>query len=261
MSTTDFPKDLTEIAIETEKLKSQPDWLDNTPVIDNKALGESADVGLENKPIDTVDGRKLERLADMFDTTTRAGAGGTKSNLVGLRPRGGKAAAEFLDDYTGVGRFKPEPKPYTENKPLEQTRTSEMAKAPRVVLYKRCMDCMERVHMDDCVPNIMPIPAPMFLDAETMGKWNAVGVYSGHVVCYLFCGECMREALAIMQGKAPLPPHISPLITFDNKGQRQDPITRFVKERGQRISEHVFAEIRNERNDPNSDCFYELNNG
>ena len=59
---------------------------------------------------------RTQLLVDMFDSTSRAGAGGTKAGLVGIRPRGGRSASAFVDDLT-PGKVKPR-----EDKPLEEPK-------------------------------------------------------------------------------------------------------------------------------------------
>jgi hypothetical protein len=240
-----------EIIEAAKHLKKDKHFLDKFPTKNNQHLGLSAaSSAVINRmlPSKEIEAKKADELSRVFNTTTRAGAGGTKAGLVGLRPSGGKAASAFLENYTGLGRFKPQAAPYSEPLNIKETRNDNVKK-PSVVLYKLCMDCMQPVSKDACVPNMTIIPPPQLCAPSETAKWQSVQLKTGDILCYLFCVSCVKDAQA--QAKRP-----EKQIRVVVQGQETTIAALEQKKRGERISDQVFACVKNERNNPESDVFY-----
>jgi hypothetical protein len=244
--------DVNDIIHESEKQKKNPHWLDKLPTKKNKTRGLSADSKVKIDrflPDKKAEAKKLNELEKVFNTTTRAGAGGTRLGVPGIRPSGGQAASRFLEEFTGTGRFTPEAQPFTQNTKLEATSHNPHAKKPAVVLYKLCQDCMQPVTKDDAVPNLTIIPPPELCAPMVTAKWQSVRLKPGDILAYLFCGQCIRDAQAISQ--AP-----EKQIRVIHNGQESTIAKMQLAERANRISDQVFASIKRERDNPDSDCFY-----
>ena len=242
-------KDLLE---QIEQEKNKPEVLDKTPVVKNTVGGEAADSAAARQaflPSAAEHYQNVESLSKMLDTTSRAGAGGTKAGVVGIRPAGGKAASNFLERFTGTGRIKKEFDPLENPIPIKEGPKREVQK-PSAVLYERCMDCRKRVRKDYAAPNLVMIPPPQHINDIMRAKWAAVGLRPGEIVCYVFCVPCIRNASQEAQTLNATG------IQLVQNGCVITPAQRYLKERGQRISDNVFAALKAERNNPQTDCFY-----
>jgi hypothetical protein len=234
-----------------EEQKKEKHFLDKSAIVKNTAPGRSADSAamLEHfLPSKEEEFKNAEKLTTVFDTSSRAGAGGTKAGVVGIRPNGGKAASEFLEMYTGIGRFKPQAVPFTEKINICD-KGNDNARKPSVVFYKSCMDCMKPLNRDDCVPNMNIIPPLQIATQAEIEKWRSVGLKPGMVVCYCFCTPCIKEAVAIQKD----PYKQMPLIV----GGVETTLAKMeMQKRASRISDQVIAEIKRERENPETDVFY-----
>lgn len=264
---------LKELEEEYREMQAHPDAFDELKSSENTVGGNPTAPGYGEKiPGNALAGmpdqykeqavalaNEVERNAKFFDTASRSGAGGTKAGLVGLRPNGSSTA--WLDQYTGTGRMKKEAPMFSENVDIKDDHIDHKARKPSVVLYEHCMDCLERVNRDSCVPVInTPIPSGTPADAnsgdalrvsvETIAKWAAVGVKPLDIICYLFCTKCamtaMNEAKRLNASG----------LTLIIGGQSVTAGQRYLQQRGTRISDQVFARIKLERQNPDSDCFY-----
>jgi hypothetical protein len=240
-----------DIIAESARLKNEKHFVNKLPIRRNIAPGRSAS---DLKSIERIlpskkeEAKKTNELATMLNTATRAGAGGTRVGLPGIRPHGGKAASAFLENFTGVGRFKPQPAPFTEPLQIKEKR-NENARSPAVVLYKLCMDCMQPVSRDDCIPNMTIVPPPEMCAPAVTEKWKSVGLRAHDILCYIFHTSCVQEA----QKQSKEPSKQLRVISF---GQETTLAALEMKQRGERIADQVYALIKAERNNPDSDIFY-----
>jgi hypothetical protein len=235
-----------------EAQKKTKHFLDKLPTKKNKTRGLAADDKAKIArllPSKKEEFKKAEKLSRLFDTTARAGAGGTRTGVPGIRPSGGKEASGFLETYTGVGRYKAPPAAFTQNQSFTGSATSSETKRPSVVLYKKCMDCMQPVRRDDAIPNMTIIPASEHLHPIAREKWETVKIRPGSIICYLFCGDCVRAAVAV--SKDP-----SKQIRLISGGQETTLARYELQQRSQKISDQVFEAIKRERDNPESDVFY-----
>lgn len=161
-----------------------------------------------------------------------------------------KKRAQFIDNFVyGEKPKKPQPAfSQTETFPGLDPKTP--VRKPRVVIYDKCMDCLQRVNKDDAVPNMVFIPKPPHLNPITQARWAAVRVRPGDIVCYLFHGSCVRGALAQVKllGRG--------IITMEN-GRPVTAGERYAQERGLRIQNNVFEYLTSECLKPDSDVYYE----
>jgi hypothetical protein len=245
--------DLTDIALATEELKKKPHFLDKLPATKNTTGKTSADNKRKiNRFLPKAE--KEQKLGEyyqaMLNTTSRAGAGGTKLGLPGIRPSGGKAASKFLDDFIGTGRFQKPPEPFSQKKhflPSNQNTT----KKPRAIIFDRCMDCLKLVHKDDAIPNLTFIPPPEQINPIAKAKWASVRIRPGDIIGYLFHAKCVRAAVSQMQllGQG--------VITFEN-GKQVTAAQRFARERSQKVSDNVHSYLVNECLRESSECYYDV---
>lgn len=108
----------------------------------NKGIASADDMALVRKYMPKKGGKKEQELKDMLNTATRAGAGGTKAGLVGIRPQGLKKANEIVDFFT-PGKVKMPDRPF--EKPLDNPTDGKRAETPftLVIMLPRnyCPDC------------------------------------------------------------------------------------------------------------------------
>ena len=249
--------DFADLALEYEKIKKTPEVIDSLRVKENPN-GNPADA-LQKRQRMLPDAKahyKLqEKYTTMFDKSSRAGA---KSKVGGLiLPSGRKIFSEFHDNFTGTGRFKPQKAPDKVQLPEKAIKVD--TKGPSVVLYERCMDCLERVDRDHCVPNMTFLPNGENMNEIARSKWQSVQITPGAVLCYLFCDKCPTEAAKHVK-QILHDPFKSQLIIGIVDGK---PMTMAEKEskeymaaRGQRIEDNVFQQVKYHRDLPDSDIFY-----
>lgn len=245
--------DLRELLEEHEELKKTPDVLADAPIRENTVGGRSADAQKNIEkwlPDPEKEYKTAEELTLMFDTSRRAGAGGTRSNVVGIRPHGGRAASAFLEQYTETGKFKKQAEPFEEKQKFEGSKKGKDVKGPSVVLYKLCMDCMQPVNRDECVPQMLPLPPGNLMNEIEKQRWYNVGIHPGDILCWLYCLKCMKSAMKEAQRL-----NSTGLMLVQN-GQPVTAGQRYMNERGQRISQQVYEHIRAERQNPETDIFY-----
>lgn len=244
--------DLKTLKEELAELEKTPEAIELSRVARNTVRGESADsTAMIERMINPADEfKKAEDLTAMLDTSKRAGAGGTKAGLVGIRPNGGKAASQFLEDFTGTGRMKKQAAPFEEKMKFDGDKVKRDVKKPSVVLFKHCMDCMFEVRQDEAIPQMMPLPPGGIMNEIERAKWESVGIRPGEILCWLYCVPCMKAAMKEAQRLNSIG------LTLIQNGQPVTAGQRFLNERGKRISENVITYIRRERNDPHSEVFY-----
>lgn len=251
--------DFSDIAVEYDKIKDTPDVLGQTRTSDlNKATGVAADdtqIRKEILPDEETHYRLQQKLSTMFDKSSRAGA---KSSLNGLvLPNGRKMFSEFHDKFTGTGRFQPQVKP--DKVLLPENGRQLDVKQPSVVLYERCMDCLERVSKDEVVPNVIFLPPGNMMNEIARAKWAMVQIRPGSVLCYLFCSKCPEDAKNRV--KAILHDPFKSQIMLPAPGGKMQSLAeieshKYMAERGARISDNVFQQIKYNRDLPKSDVFY-----
>lgn len=244
--------DLDEILTANEEYKKTQAEIDKTPIKQNKVGGVSAD------NTDKLQGmlpgaeqqfKLAENLASMINTASRAGAGGTRVGVPGIRPNGGKAAASFLDDFATPGKMKKQAGAYEEKVQFKESKRLDVKK-PSVVIHNKCMDCMGPLNLDEVVPSMVIIPPPMALNPITRAKWQGVGLQSGDIVCYCFCLQCATKAMLEAEKL-----NKSGVVLIEN-GQQVTLGQKFLKANGERISDNVFQFIQHERDNPDSEIFY-----
>jgi hypothetical protein len=256
--------DATEIALEVEKQKKDPHFLDQIQAKDNshnKQKGQ-ADADDVEKFLPSVEqqARHADDVGRMLNTATRAGAGGTKAGLVGLRPSGGIAASKFIEDNVGTGRIPKDPNPAETNTavPEESKQYRADTKPVSVALYDRCMDCMKPVPKDDVWANLTMVPdfsgvlsspqVPEFVKQECKeeaARWAALKLRPGEGIGYLEHASCVTEALNRAKRKR---------IVIDSQGTTQG--EKEFRERALRIGRQVKDYIAKERQNPDTDVFY-----
>lgn len=241
-----------EIREAAEQLAKEKEAYADSAIVKNPVPGMSADdesVRQQFLPSAEQHHQMASDFSEMLDTTKRAGAGGTKSNVVGIRPNGGKRASTFLEQFTGTGRMPKEKKLFEENVKLKEGKRLE---CPQLAccLYVQCVDCFKRVDRNACVPAIVPIPPGHLINPITREKWEQVGLRPGDVIGYLFCLRCAKHAAEQVQYLNRTGLDVVVNGTVVKAGQR------WAKERSERISENVFRMIRNERANPESECFF-----
>lgn len=226
--------------------------LEASPIRRNNIGGDSADSENSLKgmlPSDKEQFEYAEKITPMFSTVSRAGAGGTRANLVGLRPNGGKEASTFLDKYTGTGRMEKKKAMFEENKAVEQTKRVEGPQAS-VVLYDCCQDCLKPVKKDDCVPNMVLLPPPNQANPIEYQKWNSINLKPAMILCWLVCGDCARSAMRDCQRLN------AGGLSYVIAGHTVTAGERYIKERAMRISDNVWNRLKRERDNPLTDVFY-----
>lgn len=142
-------------------------------------------------PSAEAEAKKAGFLRDMFDTTTRAGAGGTKAGLPGLRPSGGEAVKDFHENYTGTGRYKAPDRPFSKGL-VDPVRPRMFEKLPEVRIYipqNICFACMrtDRPVGTKDKPSGMIDGYPYFNDRPDLG------VKAGEFVVSTICQECIEK--------------------------------------------------------------------
>lgn len=253
--------DFKEITEEWNKIKDTPEVIDENRVTKNTVGGTAADDTAKRQrflPSEEEHAKNSDRLATMFDKSSRAGAKSTLNGLI--LPNGRKNFADFHDNYTGTGRMDKKPDRQMAIAPGGGDAGKRVdTKTPSVVLYERCMDCMKPVSKDDCVPNMVFIPTGEKIAPQELAKWKAVGLKPGDIVCYLFCTKC-PEATTLEFKKLKNDPITSLILV---PGPDSKPMTladkqsqSYLHQRSRRISDQVIATIKLERNNKDSDCFY-----
>lgn len=251
--------DFADIALEYEKIKGTPEVTDALRIKKQKSRGLDADSEKKRQKYlpDKESHYKLQqKLSTMFDKSSRAGA---KSSLGGLiMPNGQKMFSEFHDKFTGTGRYQPQTAPDKVIVPENAPRTD--VKTPSVVLYERCMDCLERVDKDHCIPNMTILPPGDLMNDIARSKWNSVDIRPGSIICYLFCDKCPPKAAEVYKKISHDPFKSSFIVGVGPDGK---PITMAQKESQEylhahsaKISDRVFEQIKYHRNFPDSDVFY-----
>lgn len=251
--------DFADIAIEYDKIKNTKTELDELRVHENmgggKARADAEEQRQKYLPSPEVHQKKVDELSLMFDKSSRAGA---KSSSGLIMPNGQKMFSEFHDKYTGTGRFKPQTAP--DKVPLPRDNPNIDFKKPSVVLYERCMDCLERVDQGNCTPNMIFLPPGDKMNEIARAKWQGVSIKPGSVLCYLFCEKCPKEAALGAKKIMHDPVKCNLIIGVGADGK---PITLAHKEtqeylsaRSSRISDQVFEAIKYHRDMPQSDIFY-----
>lgn len=178
--------------------------------------------------------READYLERMFDHTTRAGAGGTKAGLVGLRPSGSTAA--FHERYTGSGRL---PKP-PEEKGITFGRTekrNDSAKPHKIELPMTfCLDCGA-----DCGN-----PAGIDFGWFDQNTSEAMGIKAGElVVGFIGFGCFTRRKNKEKEQK----------LYYVKNGQETDSFKEWLDKRRERMLKHTIEYVAAQRA-ANNDWIY-----
>lgn len=252
--------DFSDIALEYEKIKDEVQEIDKTRVSGNAAgtAADSTEVRQRYLPSKEQHYKNEQRLSQMFDKSSRAGAKSSGSGLI--MPNGQKMFSEFHDKYTGTGRFKPQTAPDKVSLPDSALNSNIDFRKPSVVLYERCMDCLERVDRDDCVPNMTFLPPGDRMNPIERAKWAGVSIQPFSVICYLFCNKCPKEAAEGAKAITQDPIKNQIIIGMGSDGK---PITlahketqEYLHKRSARISDQVFEAIKRGRENQETDIFY-----
>jgi hypothetical protein len=249
-----------DIVEQYNQIKGTPEITD--PLRTNqeyKVIGKSADIEEKRRkylPNGQIHYRLQQKLSTMFDKSSRAGPQSTLGGLV--MPNGRQIFKEFHDNYTGTGRFKPQTAP---DKVTFKEDGPKIDPFPhRVILYERCMDCLERVDLNNFVPDMTFVPPGDKLNPITAAKWASVSIKPGTILCYMFCMKCPTEKARKLnaikhdpiksQLIAGLDPHGKPWTVADKESQA------FLAEHGGRVSDNVFQQIKYHRDLKSNDIFY-----
>lgn len=257
--------DFLDVALEYERIKDDPEKLDQIRSKEHRVKGKAADA-LDKRqkalPTPEVHAKLEETYEKMFDTTARAGAQSTLHGLI--LPNGRKNFSDFHDNYTGTGRMPKKETPALlppDNAPKVDTR-KDMA-----MLFERCPDCCERVDKNNCEPNFTIIPPFEKLPPQEAHRWQSLNLTPGIWVCWLYCRQCPRKAaeglakikndpalnmiaFANADGTPKLHADGSPYTLADK--QAGD----FIRKRADRISDTVHKMFQKERDNPLSQAFY-----
>jgi hypothetical protein len=186
--------------------------------------------------------KRAEQLTSMFDNTSRAGAGGTKAGSFGIRPSGGKAATEFLDNYTGTGRHKPKPELLSEPVKMPTRGIQHSFKPPKVIFPANfCPDCGRTDR-----PKELPVLNVTMLGPQQKDVCSSIGIDPFDVILSVFCQECMKKAYAA--GKVDERNELSqPIVMPDGTIEYETPSQGYLRKRKLRIVDHMIEYMRSER--------------
>lgn len=142
-------------------------------------------------PSEEAEYKKAEFLKDMFTTSSRAGAGGTKVGLPGLRPSGGEKVKKFHDEYTGTGRYKEPDRPFSKGL-IEPPRPKLDSTVGTVRIYipqNVCFACMrtDRPVGTKEKPSGMINGYPYFNDRADLG------IKKGEFILSTICQQCVEK--------------------------------------------------------------------
>jgi hypothetical protein len=252
--------DFAEIALEYDKIKNTPEVTDPLRTSQEyKTVGIAADI-LEKRQKYLPDAKSHYKLQDklsrMFDKSSRAGAKSTLGGLV--MPNGRKIFSEFHDNFTGTGRFQPEKAP---DKVTFKDDAPKIDPYPhRVIFYERCMDCLERVNLDDFIPDMTFVPPADKLNPIAEAKWRSVDIKPGTVICYLFCTKCPTEKAKKLRAIKHDPVKSQLLIGIAPDGKPWTMADKesqaFLAEHAGRVSDNVFQQIKYHRDLKSNDIFW-----
>jgi hypothetical protein len=204
--------------------------------------------------------KRAEGLTEMFDTTRRAGAGGTKAGSVGLRPSGGQAANAFLDNYTGTGRHKPRKTVGEEPIHLEtlsskvpEKRRQLQVPPPTVILPPNfCPDCDKT----DIVADRLAIDVTM-LGPGQQDACSSLGILPFDIIVCCFCRPCFMKAYSVgekVQRKQEQ--ELAQPIMLDNgRIVHETPGETYLRKRSARVAKNMIEYMRIERLKGNSPIF------
>lgn len=249
-----------DIVEEYNKIKDTPEVTDPLRTNqDYKVIGKSADlVEKRQQYLPTKEAHfKLEqKLSKMFDKSSRAGASSTLGGLV--MPNGRQIFKEFHDNYTGTGRFQPQKAP---DKVEFKDDGPKIDPYPhRVILYERCMDCCERVDLNNFVPDMTFVPSGDKLNPVAAAKWSSVSIKPGTVLCYMFCMKCPTDKAIKLRAIKHDPVKSQLLIGMAPDGKPWTMADKesqaFLAEHAGRISDNVFQQIKHHRDLKSNDIFY-----
>lgn len=249
-----------EIKQEWEQIKDTPDAIGNTRTLENPLTNTQTADNLGNLqdalPDEEAHYQKQLHLTKLFDKTSRAGA---KSKLNGMiLANGRKMFAEFHDNYTGTGRFKPQVAPdkvdFKENAPKVDPYPH------RVIMFDRCVDCREVVDLNNFHPDMTFIPPGDMLNPIAKAKWAAVDIKPGTLICYLFCMKCPSDAATAVQAIRHDPIKSKFIIGMGPDGKpmtlAQKEAHEYMSKRSAIISDNIFAEIKRHRDLKSNDIFF-----
>src|SRR5271165_2495921 len=137
--------------------------------------------------------RKALLVANVGSTVNRAGAGGTKAGLVGIRPRGLSQSNKFHELFTES----PDKKKEDIRKDV-WLKDSELTKNEHVTPFAAitgswCPGCQKRIGMSGRVKDLQAVFLPI-MPNENGARWAAMsGLKIGDVVGTIMCPRCFRE--------------------------------------------------------------------
>jgi len=145
----------------TNQPETKKDYLKSLPTTprDGGGSADSMDAVLSQDVAAASEADRKEALmSKMGSTARRAGAGGTKAGLVGIRPNGGKAASDFHSTFTEADKPKTETSADTW---LEQSKwvKNDTIKPLAAITGSFCGGCGKRATMEDvqmCFFPVMP---------------------------------------------------------------------------------------------------------
>ncbi len=154
-----------------------------------------------------------------FSKSSRSGAFSNASTGFAIRPNGLKFASDFVDEHT-PGKYKPAPKPLTQNIPMQQKRDVEGVPKPAFMELDVCIDCLKPINLNgnkaicdhkalDCecfTPNL-----GFIFEQDQMKLW-AMGLQFGDPIVTNFHTKCFQEAndfkkliMPVVRGGAMIP--------------------------------------------------------
>jgi hypothetical protein len=154
-----------------------------------------------------------------FNKSSRSGAFSKPSTGHAIFPNGLKFASDFIDEHT-PGKYKPAPKPFTENLPMQQKRDVQGVPKPAFMELNTCIDCFEPINLEgnkaicdhralDCecfTPNLG------FIFETDQLKLFAMGLQTGDPIVTNFHTKCFNEqngfkhqTMPVVRGGAMIP--------------------------------------------------------
>jgi hypothetical protein len=139
--------------------------------------------------------KDAQEVHELFNRNNRAGAGGTKAGLVGLRPKGLKKASEFIDKYT-PGKYQAPARPFSQTleSPKNTASHGEIDKLLRAVCERRfCPDC----NRYDRPLEGGAINLTVYTEAHP-----EMGISKNDAIVSFFCQECCETFRALRNDPA-----------------------------------------------------------
>ena len=122
-------------------------------------------------------------MENLLSTAARAGAGGTKAGLVGLRPQGLKKANDLVDYFT-PGKVKMPDRPFS--KPIDDTKDRKPTEDP----FSKIAITLPRSFCPDCDRTDRPEEGGAINWNVWMEDRADLGIRAGEGMLSFFCQEC-----------------------------------------------------------------------